>query len=135
MTKAAFLRCFALCGNVLRSCQAAGIGRRTAYNWLEQDEQFQKLYAEAHEDALDLLEEEARRRGVDGVLEPVFQGGKKVGSIRKYSDNMLALLLKRKRPDTFRERHEHTSKDGGPIGVAPILVSYAAAMKPPEEPA
>ena len=86
----------------------AGIGRRTAYNWLEQDEQFQKLYAEAHEDALDLLEEEARRRGVDGVLEPVFQGGKKVGSIRKYSDNMLALLLKRKRPDTFRERHEHT---------------------------
>jgi hypothetical protein len=76
---------------------------------------FKALFDEAHEDALDALEEEARRRAVDGVLEPVYQGGEKVGTIRKYSDALLMLLLKGKRPDTFRERHEVTGKNGGPL--------------------
>lgn len=110
--KATFLRLFAQCGNVLRSCQAAKIGRRTAYDWLATDEQFKVLYDQAFEDALDALEEEARRRAVDGVLKPVYQGGVKVGSIREYSDTLLITLLKGKRPDTYRERFEHTGKGG-----------------------
>lgn len=113
--KARFLREFAECGNVLRSAKAVKVGRRTVYDWLQVDEEFKALYGQAHEDALDELEEEARRRAVDGVLEPVYQGGKKVGSIRKYSDTLLITLLKGKRPETFRERFEHTGKDGGPI--------------------
>jgi hypothetical protein len=113
--KARFLREFAQCGNVLRSAQAVKVGRRTVYVWLEDDEEFKKLYDQAHEDALDQLEEEARRRAVDGVLEPVYQGGVRVGLIRKYSDTLLITLLKGKRPETFRERFEHTGKDGGPI--------------------
>ena len=44
------------------------------YLW-RKDPAFEALMAEAHEDALDALEEEAERRGVDGVLEPVFPGG------------------------------------------------------------
>ena len=132
--KAAFLRAFAKTGNVFRSAQHAGCGRRTVYEWLKEDEAFKQLYAEAHEDAIDLIEEEARRRGVEGMLEPVYQGGVKVGEIRRYSDALLALYLKGKRPEIFRERHEYTGKDGGPIAVRPILVSYDSNMKPPEEP-
>lgn len=113
--KLAFIRLFAVTGNVLRSCQAAKIGRRTVYDWLAEDEAFKALYDIAHDEALDALEEEARRRAVDGVLEPVYQGGAKVGSIRKYSDTLLITLLKGKRPETFRERFEHTGKDGAPI--------------------
>jgi hypothetical protein len=33
---------------------------------------FKALYDEALEDALDQLEEEARRRAVDGVLKPIY---------------------------------------------------------------
>jgi len=104
--QAAFLRAFARCGNVLRAAQAAAVGRRTVYTWLEEDAAFKRLYDEAHEDAIDRLEEEARRRAHDGVLEPVYQGGRKVGAIKKYSDALLVFLLKGKRPDTFRERTE-----------------------------
>lgn len=113
--KAAFLKEFAQSGNILQAARKVGVGRRTVYTWLESDIHFKRLFDEAHEDALDALEEEARRRAVDGVLEPVYQGGEKVGTIRKYSDALLTLLLKGKRPDTFRERHEVTGKNGGPL--------------------
>ena len=66
----------------------------------------------AHEDAMDPLEEEARRGGHDGVLEPVYQGGRKVGTIRKYSDHLLMMFLKGKRREPFSERVEQTGANG-----------------------
>ena len=83
-----FLRAFAQWGNVLKSAQAAGVGRRTVYVWLD-EARFKTLYDEAHDDALDALEEEGRRRAVDGVLTPVFQHGRQVGHVREYSDTLL----------------------------------------------
>lgn len=113
--KARFLADFALCGNVLRSAVAAGCGRRTVYDWRREDSKFAALYDEAHEDALDRLEEEGRRRAYEGVLEPVVSAGQLVTHVRKYSDTLLITLLKGKRPDTFRDRHEVTGKNGGPL--------------------
>ena len=46
---------------------------------------------------------------------PVYYQGKEVGQIRKFSDTLLIFLLKGARPETYRERHEHTGKHGGPI--------------------
>jgi hypothetical protein len=106
----------------------AKVGRRTVYDWLE-DKAFKALYDEAHEDALDQLEEEARRRAVDGVLEPLVSAGKLVTTVKKYSDALLITLLKGKRPDTFRERHEYTGKDGKPIQVEQINEMTDAEMK------
>ncbi len=117
-----FLSEFARCGNVRRAAVAAAVGRRTVYRWLEQP-RFKTLYDDAHDEALDILEEEARRRAVEGVLEPVVSGGKIIGRVRKYSDNLLITLLKAKRPDVFRERYEHTGKDGGPILPDPHRLS------------
>ena len=71
-----FLREFAECGNVWRSTLAAKISRETVYLWLAQPA-FKALYDKAHEEALDKLEEEARRRGVVGVIKPVYQLGKR----------------------------------------------------------
>lgn len=115
----AFLREFAVCGNVLRACHAAGVSRASVYgDWLKQDA-FRALYDQAVDDAADLLEEEARRRAVDGVEKPVYQQGRLVGLVREYSDALLTLLLKGKRPETYRERHQH--EHAGP-GGAPIQV-------------
>ena len=74
-----FLQEFSFSGNVLRSAQAAGVGRRTVYDW-QQGSAFKTLYDQALEDALDQLEEEARRRAVDGVLKPVYQRGARLGA-------------------------------------------------------
>ncbi len=62
----------------------------------------------------DLLEDEAVRRAKDGVEEPVYQGGKLVGHVQKYSDTLLIFLLKGAKPEKFRERsqHEFSGEDG-----------------------
>ena len=43
---------------------------------------FKRLYDEALEIGIDELEEAARRRAVDGVAKPVYQGGELVGTVR-----------------------------------------------------
>ena len=48
------------------------------------------------------LEDEAHRRAVEGYNpRPVYHKGKKVGEIREYSDSLLALLLKSRRPEVY----------------------------------
>jgi hypothetical protein len=127
--KTRFLRQFASTGNLLQAALAAKVGRRTVYEWLEADPSFVALKADAHEDALDRLEGEAYRRAHDGWLEPVYQGGIKVGSIRKKSEALLMFLLKGKKPEVYRERHEHTGKDGGPIALALVTTAKASLLE------
>jgi len=111
-TKAAFLQHYAENGVVLYACRAAGVGRTTFYDWLKKDARFAALHAQATEDAIDVLEQEAKRRAVDGWDEPVFQKGEAVGTVRKYSDNLLITLLKGKKPDVYRERLDVNAKHG-----------------------
>lgn len=102
-------------GNVKDAAAAAGIARRTAYQWRDADEEFAAAWVEAIEEAADAMEREAWRRAVDGFDEPVFgrigrdQDGE-VGTIRRYSDSLMQLLLKAHRPEKYRERQqvEHT---------------------------
>jgi hypothetical protein len=113
----AFLLNLRKTGNISLACRSAKIERSTAYRHRDDDKEFQALWESALEDAADALEEEARRRAVTGVLEPIYQRGEKVGVIRKYSDSLLALLLKANKPEKFRERADITS-DGKPIPIA-----------------
>jgi hypothetical protein len=55
--------------------------------------------------ATTLLEDEAKRRACNGVLKPVFQGGKKVGVVREYSDTLLIFLLKCWHPARYGDRY------------------------------
>lgn len=104
--KAIFLAALATSGVVLTACKKARIGRTTAYKTRDEDEDFATAWDAALDDAADEMEEEAHRRAVKGVLKPVYQGGKKVGSIREYSDTLLIFRLKAARPEKYRERHE-----------------------------
>ena len=55
----------------------------------------------AETEATEHLEREAWRRAHDGIAEPVFQHGKQVGTIQRYSDNLLMFLLKARAPDRY----------------------------------
>ncbi len=88
----------------LASCHA-GVSRRTHLNWRKKDRRFEAACQEALEIAIDEIEAEARRRAKDGVLEPVFYGGKPVGVIRRYSDTLLIFLLKAARPEKYRDSY------------------------------
>lgn len=108
----AFLGALADGASITRAAEVAKVGRRTAFDHRHQDEDFALAWHEAAEAGADKLEDEARRRAAEGVLKPVYQGGKLVGEIREYSDTLLIFLLKGKRPEVFREnvKVEHSGR-------------------------
>lgn len=113
-----FLRCYRETGSVTKAAEAADISRSIHYRRLANDPKYAAAFAEAHEEAIAVLEDEAIRRAVEGVDEPVvYKGsfqwtnmdddGNPVGKplcIRKYSDSLLQFLLRGARPEKYRER-------------------------------
>ncbi|WP_156928970.1 hypothetical protein [Bradyrhizobium sp. th.b2] len=116
--------------SVSKSAWAAGIHERTVRRWKanssasgQEDGSYKDDFAErwalAYEAGVDKLEDAAIRRAVEGVEKPVYQGGVLVGSVTEYSDTLLGLMLRGKRPKVYNtERHEHTGKDGGAISMS-----------------
>src|SRR5262245_19941587 len=96
-----FLRALAVSGSVTAAAAMAGTSRTRVYELRKVDPAFAALWDEAEETATDALEAEARRRAIDGVELPVISMGKilkdadgNVVTIRRYSDQLLTLLLK-----------------------------------------
>lgn len=122
-----FLKWFESYASVTRAAKKAKVPRSTIYEWLKakppdetaeiKEPTFKEKYEASCIIARDVLEDEAIRRSTEGTVKPIYQGGKKVGSIREYSDTLLIFLLKGLKPDTYKERahHEHTGEKGGPI--------------------
>ena len=114
-----FLCLFSESGNVSESAKKAGLNRQYLYDFRDENPDFAEAWEECKKRAREVLKDEALRRAVKGVLEPVFYKGKKCGSVRKYSDSLLALLLKGAFPDEFAERRkdEIAGMDGGEIVI------------------
>lgn len=111
--QAAFLDAFRQTGNISTAAKLAEVDRKEHYRWLEAGGDYPQQFEDATETAADGLEAEARRRAVEGVEEPVgWFKGEPGGYVRKYSDTLLIFLLKGARPEKYRERYEHTGKDG-----------------------
>lgn len=96
-----FLGSLRTTGNVGLSCTAASIGRSTVYEWRGKDEAFASAWADALEEAADVLLAEARRRAIEGVEEPIMHQGQVVTTVRRYSDLLLIFLLKSARRRDF----------------------------------
>lgn len=98
-------------------------------------EGYAELFAAAVDIATDVLEHEARRRAVTGLVRYRFtkDGDPLVHPVTgepyyelEYSDTMLALVLKGRRGDVFKERRELTGKDGAPLmGPPPDLTKLS----------
>ncbi|EHH67004.1 hypothetical protein [Gluconobacter morbifer] len=118
-----FLQHLAISGNVSESARVAEVQRSTLYHWKETDSEFEALWDDALEEAVDAMEAEARRRAVDGYDEPLTYAGKVVCDpetgnplVRKrYSDGLMAFLLRAHRPSRFRMLKQE--EPGGPISI------------------
>lgn len=135
LKQTAFLTAFATLGNVTRAAEAAGCSRRVHSNWLRFDPSYRNRFLHARREACNALESEARRRAVAGVPEVQLYRGKPVfvyvdaaGNIcdvdartadpskhskvplmvRKYSDKLLALLLRANLPKKYGSRQHDT---------------------------
>ena len=82
-----------------RACKAAGIGRRTFYDWKDAFPDFRQLVEDATETGTDVLEDTLYEHGKDGnVVACIF-------------------LLKARRPEIYRDRHEVTGANGAPLTI------------------
>lgn len=113
----AFLASFAVCGRITAAAKAAGIDRSQHYEWLQEVTGYPQAFQDAGEKAADNLEDEARRRAEEGMLDAVYYQGKPIGARRIYSDGLMMFLLRGLRPNKYRERRdvELSGPNGGPI--------------------
>lgn len=97
------------------AAEKCGIRRETFFDWRDKDQVFAAAWKKAIDEGTDFFEDEARRRAADGIDRPVFQMGECVGFTREYSDSLLAMQLKGRRPERYGDKVAHTGGDGGAI--------------------
>lgn len=114
-----FLNYYIQLGTISAAAKKAKISRQTHYDWLKNDKrgEYKRAFEQADKMAADLLEEEAWRRGVTGDLRVIYYKGENIGEQRVYSDQLLALLLKGKKPQ-YRENAEITTNVNIDMGEA-----------------
>lgn len=130
------------------AAEHADISREAVNVYRKKHEDFEALVDEAIEAGTDKLEDEAHRRALTGINEPVIwqgktsvvidsNGNKYPLTIKKYSDTLLMFLLNGRRSEKYKHRHahEHTGKDGGPIELRTFADVAHASTIPLGEPA
>lgn len=112
----AFLEFLADGHTIRHACVETGLSRATMYRLRKAKPQIAEAWDEALDVGIEVLEQEARRRAVDGFDRPVTVAGKRE-LVRDFSDQLLIFLLKAKRPAVYREhvQLQHVGSDGGPV--------------------
>jgi hypothetical protein len=126
-----FLDALGECMSIKEACRLSGIPRSTVYHWRDTNKRFRKLFDQANEEANDTIDDEIRRRGYEGIEEPLVSMGRLVYleeplldeqgkpmldkqgkpilyqkepvKVRKYSDSLL-LALAKSRMKKYRDR-------------------------------
>ena len=137
----AFLAAFAQTGVVRIASASAGIHRSAHNHWLHKDPDYAAAFAEAEEDAADLLEAEAIRRAVNGTRKkkfyknrPIMDSDGKQYEEFEYSDSLLMFLLKGLRPAKFREGITVLQTTGVNVQqIAQDAEAMAGTILPPRE--
>lgn len=105
-----FLETLAQTGRVVTAAHTAGfVDTSYVHRLRREDEDFAKAWEEAVDAAADVLEEEATRRAVEGVEEPIFYKGEIAGYKTNYSDQLMMFLLRGLRPGKFNPKQGDTN--------------------------
>jgi hypothetical protein len=96
-----FLKALAETGSVINAVRVAGTSRTRIYELRKADPAFASAWDDAEAIPYDPLQDEARRRALEGVPQPLVSAGKLVRgddgqpiTIQRYSDGLLLALLK-----------------------------------------
>jgi hypothetical protein len=134
--RAVFLREYGERGRVDLACQAVGLSRSGAYRLRGKSADFARDWKEAKAVAVSVLEDEARRRAVDGVDEPLVSNGRLVTdehgkpvTVRRYSDKLMVLLLKGAKPGIYHDNAAGALNGGGTADITRDDVTIVRSEK------
>lgn len=125
-----FIENYEVTGQISTAAKAAGVSLDTIYKQKKIHPTLVEEMEIAHHKYCDSMENEMRRRAIEGVVEDVYYQGEVVGTKRVYSDKMLETLMKKERPDAFRERKEISGAGGGPLEIN--IVQFDATTNKPQ---
>lgn len=115
--KAAFIAALRKRSSVLHAAERAGLSASWCYAERRRDpDGFGQEWDDAITFTTEILEDSLFERAV-GINEPVYQGGRLVGHVRRASDAAAIFLLRARRPDVYRERVEHLGLVGQNVYV------------------
>ncbi len=100
--RGAFIERLKATGNVTLAAIGAGVNRQHAYRTRNRNKTFRRRWDDALDQAVDLLDGEARRRAT-GIKRDIYYAGEVVGTENVYSDSLLMFLLKAHRPTLYRD--------------------------------
>jgi hypothetical protein len=131
--QSAFLKAYLNCSSISSAAEAVGCRRTCHYVWIKESPGYAKAFEIAQPIAVQNLEDEAIKRATLGWDEPVFYQGVQCGTVKKFSDSLLALLLKGHKPMKYRDRTDTTisNPDGSPLA---IQISYVGGKTKDVEP-
>jgi hypothetical protein len=136
--RAAFLEALEHGWSVKNAAERTTHRRQLFYELRTKDEEFAAAWDEAWTAGTATLEDEARRRAVDGYDEETFDGkGELLRRVHRYSDALMHRLLAARDPERFgNTRVEVTGVQGEPIVVdhragltLEHLAEFAASLK------
>lgn len=111
-----FLRAYLCVGSIARAAKLSEIHRQRHFEWMK-SALYVECFAAAQCQTAIALEEEARRRAVNGTLEPIYQQGVLVGHKRRFSDGLLQMLLEANHPEKFKMAEKKTESTERPLVV------------------
>ncbi len=137
--KMTIVRALIVRGSVREACIAAGVARRTVYDWRKQDPEFAAAWDGSVEEATDRMEQEMWRRGIEGFDRPIIYRGEITGQYTDYSDSLLQTLVRGNRPGKYRERVEHSTPPGAPMQLdvetkSDVIASILGLIKSKPDP-
>lgn len=124
--KVKFLDALAQTGIIARACAAAKIAHLVFYYNYQSDPEFRRMVEDAMALGAIAIEDEAKKRALEGIEEDVYFKYDKIGVIRKYSDFLIAFLLKGHFPHKYGNA---VSADVGTDALGQPRISVSAAVK------
>lgn len=129
----AMIQGFADTCNVVRAAKLARISRKIHYVWLEKHPDYAAVFEKTKRHAADYLESVAVERATTGWSEGIYYQGSRCGSVRRYSDGLLMLLLRGAKPELYGNKTEISGPQGTPIQATIKVVLVRPGEVPRDE--
>ncbi len=119
-----FIEAFYETSTIAAAASSIGCTRQAHHDvWMAKNETgeyayplYAQIFHSARSALIEIAESALWKRGVKGVIEPVFWRGKKTDhTLTKFDTTALIFWLKGNCPEKYKERFEHTGRDGGPM--------------------